>query len=143
MSHLDHIVKLKQELIGAEVMNPQSQIDIVRTTYVKALVSVASSNKMSENDRIEFSKYILSYWNETTPVAGHVVMTFVGQFFRTLESKLNGVLTDNELVVEVAPQVEDVKFKYSELDSYKTLIQTLIDEANKKLPSFLETSRIV
>lgn len=133
MSHLDHIVKLKQELISKGVTNAQKQIDVARTCYVKALIAVNCGQKLDEPDCIDFNKYILSYWNETTPVAGHMVMTMVGNFFRNLQKCTGTIFTGDKVEIEVTPKVEGVEIDYTELETYKQVIQTLIDEANHKL----------
>lgn len=136
MSHLSHIVKLKQDLIGNDVKNPEAQIAIVRTAYVKALISINSAFKMDEEECINFNRFILSYWNETTPVNGHLVMSAVGNFFRALEATLNGSLVDNKLKIEITGKVDDVEFDFVKLESYADLISALKGEAVHKLEQF-------
>lgn len=137
MSHLDHIVKLKQELIREEILAPEVQSEIATGAYVKALITHAAKHEMCEDERIAFHKYILSYWNETTPNKGHLILAQVGNFFRCMRRCVSGVLTSNELVVEVVPAIKGVADKkYIELPSYAMLIETLVAEADKKLPQF-------
>lgn len=141
MSHLDHIVKLKQELIREGIVCPNAQSDIATGAYAKALITHSAKNEMSEDQRIAFHKYILSYWNETTPNKGHVILATVGNFCRALRRCVAGTLTANELVLPVVPEVEGVAAKkYIELPSYAMLIETLVAEADKKLPQFLAIS---
>lgn len=143
MSHLAHIVKLKQALISEGITNPEMQIAVVRTCYVKALITVNSANKLDEEKCIEFNRYILSYWNEVTPVNGLVVMSMIGNFFRALEKAMNHMFTDNKLEIDITPKVElPLEVDYQKLDAYAGVIQTLIDEANFKLPQFMETSQV-
>lgn len=144
MSHLAHIVKLKQNLIAEGVTNPEIQIAIARTAYVKALITVNCANKLDEEKCIEFNRYVLSYWNETTPVNGLLVMKMIGDFFRKMESFLKQTFVDNELKLEVTPVVENpADLDYTKLEPYQSLVQQLVDEANFKLPQFMETEQIV
>lgn len=142
MSHLDHIVKVKQDLIEKGVTNPQKQIDVIRTAYVKALIVVNQANHLNEEDCVDFNRYILGYWNETTPVAGHMVMTLVGNFFRALQKATGEIFIGNTIEIEVCPKIEGVSVDFAELETYKNLISTLIGEANHKLPKFIETNQI-
>jgi hypothetical protein len=144
MSHLAHIVKLKSALIMQGIVNPNSQADIAQTAYVKALINVNGANKLNEDTCINFNQWILSYWNETTPVKGNLVASQVGQFFRNISNLFNQTLTSNVAILTVVPKVETtVDFDYTELSEYKELVQSLIDEANKKLPQFTATETIV
>uniref|UniRef100_A0AAU8KX74 Uncharacterized protein n=1 Tax=Pantoea phage Survivor TaxID=3232176 RepID=A0AAU8KX74_9CAUD len=137
MSHLDHIVRLKQELIREGINEPEVQIEIARGAYVKALITHACKHDMCEDERIAFHKYILSYWNETTPVQGHVVLSQVGNFFRALKKCVDGVLISNDIKLEVIPAVKGAgEKKYTELATYSLLIETLLAEADHKLPQF-------
>lgn len=136
MSHLSHIVKLKQDLIANDVNNPEQQIAIVRTTYVKALITINNAFKMDEPECINFNRYILGYWNETTPVNGHLVMSAIGNFFRALDATLNGTLVENELKLDITGKVEGVDYDFVKLDSYADLISALKGEAIHKLEQF-------
>lgn len=142
MSHLDHIVKFKQDLIAQGVTNPVKQIEAVRTSYVKALITVNQAHKLTEDQCVDFNRFVLGYWNETTPVAGHMVMTQVGQFFRNLHKAICTAFTNSTVEIEVTPKIEGVDEKYTELGSYKMLVETLIEEANHKLAQYLETETI-
>lgn len=144
MSHLAHIVKLKESLIKEGILHPQQHIDIAQTAYTKALITVCGANKLNEQTRINFNRFILSYWNEVTPVNGNMVLAQVGQFFRSLQQSLNSTLVDDVIVIKITPRVETEGEKdYTKLESYSALVQILIDEANRKLQKFTETSQIV
>lgn len=144
MSHLAHIVKLKERLIAEGVLHPQQHIDIAQTAYTKALLAVNGGNKLDEQTCIAFNRYILSYWNEVTPVNGNLVLSQVGQFFRNLQQSLNTVNVGDSIVIKITPRVETPEdFDYTKLEPYEALIQILIDEANRKLPKFTETNQIV
>lgn len=143
MSHLAHIVKLKERLIAEGVLHPQQHVDIAQTAYTKALIAVNGGNKLDEQTCINFNRYILSYWNEVTPVNGNLVMSQVGQFFRGLQQTLNAVNVADVMVIKITPRVEtpgDVD--YTKLEPYEALVQILIDEANHKLPKFTSTNHI-
>lgn len=143
MSHLAHIVKLKENLIQEGVLHPQQHIDIAQTAYTKALITVNGANKLDEQTCINFNRYILSYWNEVTPVNGNMVMAQIGQFFRNLQQLLNSTLVDDVAVIKITPRVEtEGDIDYTKLESYSALVQILIDEANRKLPKFTETNQI-
>lgn len=138
MSHLAHIVKLKKDLIDAGVTSPAVQVEVVQTAYVKALITQNVKAKLNEDQCIDFNRYVLSYWNETTPNAGHAILVQIGNFFRKLAAVTDDLLIDNSVKLEVTPAVKDAgEAKYTELASYRDLIQTLVDEANHKLQHFL------
>lgn len=143
MSHLAHIVKFKQALISEGLTDPNLQVELVRTSYVKALITVGYANKLNEEQCIQFNRYILSYWNEVTPVNGLLVMTMIGNFCRALEAALNRPFTFNKLKLDVVPKIETpIESKWEDLESYQALVQTLVDEANHKLPQFMETAQL-
>lgn len=144
MSHLAHIVKLKGDLIAEGVSSPEQQIAIAQTTYVKALITVASGNKLDVDARVAFNKYVLSYWNETTPVNGLLVITAINNFYRDLANAINNVFVEDKIKLDVTGKVETpLNTKYTELESYRALIQTLVDDANQKLPQFTATNQLI
>ncbi|EBY9764032.1 hypothetical protein D5W64_13040 [Salmonella enterica subsp. enterica serovar Saintpaul] len=143
MSHLAHIVRFKQSLINEGLTDPNLQIEIVRTAYVKALITVGYGNKLDQEQCIQFNRYILSYWNEVTPVNGLLVMTMIGNFFRALEAALNKPFTFNKLKLEVVPKIDTpIDADWEDMETYRDLVQTLVDEANHKLPQFMETNQV-
>lgn len=143
MSHLAHIVKLKENLIQLGVTSPQVQTNIAQTAYTKALINVNGSNKLDEKTCIEFNRYILSYWNEVTPVKGNLIASQVGSFFRSMDALFNTTIVDDVALIRIVPGVEEVgDVKYTELETYSSLVQVLIDEANHKLPQFTSTNQI-
>lgn len=143
MSHLAHIVKLKQDLIANNVVSPEIQIAIARTAYVKALIHVNSVNKLDEEQCVQFNRFVLSYWNETTPVNGQLVIATIGRFFRALDAFLGKTITANNLEVPIVDAIEGTDFKWETLESYSALVQTLITEGKHKLEQFLPTDNIV
>lgn len=143
MSHLTHIVKLKQELIAFGVNDPEKQVDIVQTAYTKALINVNGANKLTAPVCRDFNNYILSYWNEVTPNKGNLIKTQIGHFFVNLDNLFNKTIVDDVSVITIVPRIEDVNdVKYTEFETYKDLVKTLIDEANHKLAKFIETNQI-
>lgn len=144
MSHLAHIVALKSALIAEGVGSPDQQIAIVQTTYVKALITVSCRNDLCGKDRLAFNKHILSYWNETTPVNGLAVINTINNFYRDLENAFNNTFVEDKVKLVVTQEVETpLKSKYTELEAYRSLIQTLVDEACHRLPTFLATEQIL
>lgn len=137
MSHLAHIVKLKQDLIANDVTDPSVQIHIVRTAYVKALINIGTVNKLDEDTCIDFNRYVLGYWNETTPVDGALVMNTIGRFFRAMDAFLRSTITANTMEIPIVEGPEGVKYKWEQLESYSSLVSTLIKEATHKLEHFL------
>ncbi|QZA70584.1 hypothetical protein AH04_102 [Erwinia phage AH04] len=143
MSHLAHIVKLKQDLIGLGVVNPDVQADIVQTAYSKALLNVTGSITIDDETRFKFVRWILSYWNNVTPNKGNLIVSQVGNFFRELKQVFGKTITSDVVILPIVPGVEAAgDVKYTDLDSYASLVQILIDEANHKLPQFKETNQI-
>lgn len=144
MSHLAHIVKVKENLIAEGIVNPQAQIEICQTAYTKALITVSASHKLDEQTRVNFNRYILSYWNEVTPVNGNLVLAQIGAFFRELAKAMETTFVDDVLVIKVVPTIElPLDVKYSKLQTYADLVQILIDEANHKLQKFVETNQVI
>lgn len=144
MSHLAHIVEFKKSLITEGITNPDLQIQLVRTAYVKALITVGNANKLDKQQCIDFNRFVLGYWNETTPVNGLAVAAAVGAFYRKLEGFLNNTFTDNELNIDIVDKVElPLEVKYTELETYRNLVQTLVDEANHKLPQYIEVAQVI
>lgn len=144
MSHLAHIVKFKQDLIAHGVVNPAVQADVVQTAYSKALLNVTGSFDMDDDTRFKFARWILSYWNQVTPNKGNLIVSQVGDFFRNLRQVFNKTIVDDVVILPIVPHVEAAgDVKYTEFDSYGSLVQILIDEANHKLPQFKETNQIV
>jgi hypothetical protein len=144
MSHLAHIVKLKQDLIGLGVMSPDVQVEVVQTAYSKALLNVTGSFTMTDEERFKFIRWILSYWNNVTPNKGNLIASQVADFYRNLKQVFNKTITEDVVILKIVPHVEAAgDVKYIELESYAALVQTLIDEANHKLPQFKETNQIV
>lgn len=143
MSHLAHIVKLKQDLIGLGVVNPEVQINIVQTAYTKALLNTTGAVEMTDEVRYGFARWILAYWNDVTPNKGNLILAQVGDFYRNLKQVFNQTLTGDVVILKITPTVEAAgDVKYTELDSYSALVQTLIDEARHKLPQYQETAQI-
>jgi len=143
MSHLAHIVKLKQDLLGLGVLNPEVQINIVQTAYTKALLNVTGAVDMSEETRFAFARWILAYWNDVTPNKGNLILAQLGDVYRNLKKVFNETITGDVVILKITPTVEAAgDVKYVDLDSYGALVQTLIDEARHKLPQFTNTDAI-
>jgi hypothetical protein len=140
MSHLAHIVKYKERLINNGICDPNTQIKIVQTCYVKALISIAAINKLSSTNMTKFNNYILSYWNETTPVDGFLVNSLVARFYHELETSLIKMDQGERLIVSVIPAIDVPEgIDYYTIDGYTAIIDTLKIEATCKLNEFLET----
>jgi hypothetical protein len=139
MSHLAHIVKLKQALIVEGINAPGTQDAIAQTAYTKALINVTGCPKISDEVRYGFAKWILSYWNNVVPNKGNLVLAQLGGFSRKLNESLSCVLTGDVIVIPVVDKVtgtDDVD--YTKLEAYAELIQTLVDEANKHFAQYKE-----
>lgn len=143
MSHLAHIVKLKQNLMELGVNNPEVQIDIVQTAYTKALLNVTGSIEMDEQTRFKFARWILSYWNNVAPNKGNLVVAQMGDFYRSLKQVFNKPIVSDVVILSITPTVEAAgDVKYTDLGTYADLVQTLIDEAHHRLSQFKETNQI-
>lgn len=143
MSHLAHIVKLKAALIVEGIADPYKQIDIVQTAYIKALINVNGANNLDEKTCVGFNQWILSYWNEVTPVKGNLIAVKVGSFFRGMTDIFNKAITGDVVILPVVDKVETPEgTDYLKLEEYESLIATLIYEANHKLSQYVETQQI-
>jgi hypothetical protein len=143
MSHLAHIVKLKQDLLGLGVTSPEVQDGIAQTAYSKALLNVTGSVEMDDDTRFKFCRWILSYWNNTTPNKGNLIVSQVADFYRNLKQVFNKTITGDVVILPIVATVEAAgEVKYTELESYEAVVQSLIDEARHKLPQFKETNQI-
>lgn len=143
MSHLAHIVALKQALIAEGVTNPVKQIEVVRTCYVKALISIEAINKLPEQQCFDFFRFVLGYWNEVTPVDGHAVVGTIANFCRAMDEALKGCITDDKLNVTISEKPEGVSFDYTKLSQYADVINTLRTEATFKLSEFLGKEQLL
>lgn len=143
MSHLAHIVKLKQDLLTQGVVNPEVQINIAQTAYTKALLNVTGAIDMKEETRIAFTRWILAYWNDVTPNKGNLILSQLGDVYRNLKKTFNETITSDVVILKITPTIEAAgDVKYTELGSYADLVQTLVDEARHKLPQFTDTNII-
>lgn len=143
MSHLAHIVKLKQALIAEGVTSPAVQDAIVQTAYTKALINVVGCPKLTDDARYGFARWILSYWNDVVPNKGNLILAQLGGFFRKLNQSLTEVLVGDVVVipvVEKASGADDVD--YTKFESYAELIQTLVKEAGQKFTQYQETTAV-
>lgn len=131
MSHLAHINTFKVALINAEITSPQEQTDLVRSAYVLALVRVIHSKGIPVEDRRDFLCHVLSYWNETFPVEGNLVIHRVMQFFQELDTRLN-TLNGNLYVPLIHSDLLTKCPTFSEMDGYQSLVNCLFEEASRK-----------
>ncbi|QDB70261.1 hypothetical protein CF8_0093 [Aeromonas phage CF8] len=137
MSHLTHIVAVKQSLIALGVTDPTKQIDIVRTAYVRALFSAKSQLNVPSEYQGDFYRYMLSYWNETHPVAGNLVVAEITRFNGQLQSAIDNIGSLEKIKVEIAPV--EYEGKVTEIAGYKELVDTLVGESAHKYPHFKST----
>jgi len=141
MSHLTHIVKLKQALIVEGINSPATQDAIAQTAYTKALINVTGCPKLTDEVRYGFAKWMLSYWNNVVPNKGNLILAQLGAFSRKLNAALTEVLTGDVIVIPVVEKVNGTdEVDYTKLESYAELVQTLVDEANNKMAQYKETT---
>lgn len=136
MSHLAHIITVKKSLNTAGITSIEEQERIVTSAYIKTLIRVRNHNKNMEVPYDDFMRRILSYWNETYPVKGGVIITCVNKFFIDLNSAVNDNVESSSIVVGIPGCDFESDIKSEDIDGYKTLIETLYSEANRKLDVF-------
>ncbi|WNV45848.1 hypothetical protein [Aeromonas phage AerS_266] len=134
MSHLAHIVTVKQALIGQGVTDPVKQIEVVRTAYVRALFMVKNKLNIAVEHQGDFYRYVLAYWNEVHPVAGNLVIAEITHFNGQLTQAINNVASVDKIVIEIAP----IEFEGSvvEIPGYVDLVNTMVKEAESKYKDF-------
>lgn len=131
MSHLAHINTFKVALINAGVTSPEDQTELVRSAYTLALVRVIHGKCIPIEDRRDFLCHVLSYWNETFPVEGNLVIHRVMQFFQELDTRLN-TLNGNLYVPLIHSDLLTKCPTFSEMDGYGSLVNCLFEEASRK-----------
>ena len=142
MSHLAHIITVKQALIAEGVTNPLLQTDTCRTAYVRALSTMERTGRVARNDLADFYSSILGYWNETSPIQGNLIMAELRAFNADLQKQLDRMGEHDGIVAKFprpANLSEDVKVH--ELDGFNELVETLVAEASKKLADWQEHGR--
>lgn len=134
MSHLAHIVTVKQSLIAQGVTDPIKQIEVVRTAYVRALFMVKNKLNIPVQHQGDFYRYLLSYWNEVHPVAGNLVIAEITHFNGQLNQAINNIASVDKIVIEIAP----IEFEGSvvEIPGYADLVETMVKEAESKYKDF-------
>lgn len=139
MSHLAHIVTFKKTLIADGITDPKLQIDLTRSAYVRALIALKCKANIDNKDYKPFFNHVLSYWNETSPVAGSLVVSEVIHFFAVLDKALNNVgeVEVIQVPVTTAPELPDGK-KLTEMVSYTDLVTALMTEASDKYKTWVE-----
>ena len=139
MSHLAHIVTFKKTLIADGITDPKLQIDLTRSAYVRALISLKHKSTIDGKDFKPFCSHVLSYWNETSPVAGSLVVSEVIHFFAVLDKALNNVgeVEVIQVPVTTAPELTEGK-KLTEMASYTDLVTALMTEASDKYKTWVE-----
>ena len=139
MSHLAHIVTFKKTLIADGITDPKLQIDLTRSAYVRALIALKCKANIDNKDYKSFFNHVLSYWNETSPVAGSLVVSEVIHFFAVLDKTLSNVgeVEVIQVPVTTAPELPDGK-KLTEMASYTDLVNALLVEASEKYKTWVE-----
>ena len=108
MSHLAHIVKLKQDLITEGVVSPEVQVAIVQTAYAKALINANGAHCLDKKTCVGFNRWILSYWNEVTRNKGYFIAKLVGDFFRNLDQLFNKTISSDVAVLTITDRTSVV-----------------------------------
>lgn len=139
MSHLAHIVTFKKTLIADGITDPKLQIELTRSAYVRALISLKHQSAIDGKDFKPFCNHVLSYWNETSPVAGSLVVSEVIHFFAVLDKALSNVgeMEVIQVPVTTAPELPEGK-KLTEMASYTDLVNALLVEASEKYKTWVE-----
>lgn len=134
MSHLSHIVTVKQALIGLGVTDPVKQIEVVRTAYVRALFMVKNKLNIPAEHQGDFYRYALAYWNEVHPVAGNLVIAEITHFNGQLNEAIKNIASLDKITLQIAP----IEFEGSvvETPGYTDLVETLVKEAEGKYKDF-------
>lgn len=142
MSHLAHDITVKQALIAAGVTNPTVQTDTTRSAYVRALASFDQSGKTTKGELADFYQSILSYWNETSPIKGALIIAELRKFNADLIRQMSNLGTVEGLKVDFPRPVDlPENIKVHELDGFPEMVQALIDDCNKKLAHWREDGR--
>lgn len=131
MSHLAHINAYKQSLIQAGITNPETQIVLTRTAYTCAFIRLFQQLQVPETDRRDVMIHILSYWNETFPVNGNIILGAVRGFQVRLYDAVASA--KGNVFVEIS-QEQEVKDNptFNDPDTYEALVQCLFEEAVHK-----------
>lgn len=139
MSHLARIIAVKKSLIEMGVVNPITQIAVVRTAYVRALAIFQQSGRLTKDQHGEFFNQILGYWNETSPVQGNLVIAELRRFNAEVTASMLALGSIDSINIVITPIAEDIgEVKISEIAGYSDLVGTLVAEAQEQLTGWLK-----
>lgn len=128
MSHLEHIVQLKEEMLEQDIPLEQ-QSAIITNAYVTALVRnliIYQGSKLYVTKEYEDQMWdTLNMWNDVTPVKGGYIVESVKQFVAQLVAKLT---SQNTFVVNFFDNLNGVEFDTTKCPTYETLVLTLMKE---------------
>lgn len=131
MSHLQCINEYKKVLIEKGVVDHKTQISLVRTAYVAAFVRFFQVKCIDKKDYKDIMFYMLSYWNETFPVNGNLVVSLVNSFYAKMHQSLVDI-KGNIFINLVDDQYTTSYPEYNDPEEYEKLIETLFGEINVK-----------
>ena len=137
MSHLAHINTYKQSLIEAGITNPETQIVLTRAAYVCAFIRLFERYKVPESDHKDIVLYITSYWNETFPINGNVVLGLVRSFYTRLYEAMVNAKGNVFVDISTEQAVKD-NSTFNDPASFETLVETLVEEAHHKYKQIKE-----
>ena len=128
MSHLEHIVQLKEEMLEQDIPLEQQSV-IITNAYVTALVRnliIYQGSKLYVTKEYEDQMWdTLNMWNDVTPVKGGYIVESVKQFVAQLVAKLT---SQNTFVVNFFDNLNGVEFDTTKCPTYETLVLTLMKE---------------
>lgn len=139
MSHLAHLITVKQDLIAKGITNPGVQNDIVRGAYVRALASFDQRALIAKAELSEFYSSILGYWNETSPVQGPLVIAELRKFNADLYAQLINLGTVETVSASfIRPEGVPEDMEISKLNGFQGMVEALLNDCNKKLAQWRE-----
>ena len=138
MSHAIKAASVKAAMIKEGITNLVVQQTLVESAYVRALAMFHRRHLRQPEKCRSFNEYILGYWNEASPINGNLIMAQ----YNALEARIANALADlgslRRIEVEITPlDEEQASIDVTKIPGYPELVNYLVEEANKKLPQFI------
>jgi hypothetical protein len=137
MSHAIKAAGVKATMIKEGVTNLLVQQSLVESAYVRALVMFHRRCFRNTNQAQEFNRWILGYWNESSPINGNLINAQVLALESRISHAMDNLGSIRRIDIEVVPSKEgDPDIDVTKISGYPELVNFLVEEATQKVPEF-------
>lgn len=137
MSHAIKAAAVKAVMIKDGITNLLVQQSLIESAYVRALVMFHRRHFRNPNQAQDFNRYILGYWNESSPINGNLIIAQVNALETRIEHTMNNLGSVRRIDIEVVPSKEgDPDIDVTKIPGYPELVDFLVTEAQGKISEF-------